>query len=119
MVTRVTRGGGIRGRTTGGYVASILCLAALGACEAQPPPPDPQAALIAKGRDIFFNETIEGAVPNPLEFPSGCKFHPRCPFSTDHCELHEPELLDLGGGHLSACWLTDPSGPMYDPEKVS
>ena len=57
-------------------------------------------------------ETIEGTVPNPLEFPSGCKFHPRCTFATDHCTKHEPELLDLGEGHLSACWLTDPSGPM-------
>ncbi|MCZ6573612.1 MAG: ABC transporter ATP-binding protein [Planctomycetota bacterium] len=64
-------------------------------------------------------QTIEGTVPNPLEFPSGCKFHPRCTFATDHCTKHEPELLDLGEGHLSACWLTDPSGPMYDPEKVS
>jgi oligopeptide/dipeptide ABC transporter ATP-binding protein len=63
-------------------------------------------------------ETIEGTVPNPLEFPSGCKFHTRCPFATEHCKGNEPLLLDVGEGHRAACWLLDPKGPMYDPGKV-
>jgi len=64
-------------------------------------------------------ETIEGTVPNPLEFPSGCKFHNRCHFSTDHCTHNEPGLREIEEGHLAACWLLDPNGPMYDPDKVA
>ena len=62
--------------------------------------------------------TIEGTVPNPLEFPSGCKFNNRCPFVTDHCIEHEPPLRPVTEGHEAACWLLDPDGPMYDPDKV-
>ncbi len=64
-------------------------------------------------------EAIEGNVPSPLEFPRGCKFHTRCPFAAPHCEAHEPPLREVEPGHLAACWLLDPSGPMYDPGKVS
>ena len=63
-------------------------------------------------------ETIEGTVPNPLEFPKGCKFHNRCPFAQDHCIDNEPPLLEVEKNHWAACWLLDPSGPMYDPGKV-
>jgi oligopeptide/dipeptide ABC transporter ATP-binding protein len=64
-------------------------------------------------------ETIEGTVPNPLEFPAGCKFHTRCPFATEHCAANEPALMEVGPGHRAACWLLDPSSPMYDPGSVA
>ena len=64
-------------------------------------------------------ETIEGTVPNPLEFPAGCKFHTRCAFATEHCAEHEPPLREVSEGHDAACWLLDPDGPMYDPGKVT
>jgi len=64
-------------------------------------------------------ETIRGTVPNPLDFPPGCKFNNRCPFSTAHCEEHEPPLIEVGPGHVAACWLHDPDSPMYDPDKVA
>ena len=64
-------------------------------------------------------ETIEGTVPNPLEFPEGCKFNTRCAFSTEHCVAHEPPLKPVGDDHLAACWLLDPDSPMYDPDKVA
>jgi peptide/nickel transport system ATP-binding protein/oligopeptide transport system ATP-binding protein len=63
-------------------------------------------------------ETITGTVPNPLEFPIGCKFHNRCPFAQQHCIDHEPPLREIGPGHEAACWLLDPDGPMYDPDRV-
>ena len=63
-------------------------------------------------------QTIEGTVPNPLEFPAGCKFHNRCPFAQQHCVEREPPLREVSKGHFAACWLLDPSGPMYDPGKV-
>jgi len=51
-------------------------------------------------------ETIPGSVPNPLHFPSGCKFHPRCPIggSLNRCKTHEPTLQEVRPGHWCACW---------------
>ena len=56
-------------------------------------------------------DTIEGEVPNPLEFPSGCKFNPRCPYAFDRCREAEPPITDLGGGHRAACWLIEEGRP--------
>ena len=46
---------------------------------------------------------IPGAVPNPLEFPTGCKFHPRCFKATALCREHEPDLKQFASGHDLAC----------------
>ena len=46
---------------------------------------------------------IEGAVPAPFALPSGCRFHPRCVFAVPECSTTNPELRDLGAGHLAAC----------------
>ncbi|TFG92621.1 MAG: ABC transporter ATP-binding protein [Candidatus Atribacteria bacterium] len=50
---------------------------------------------------------IPGIVPNPLHFPSGCKFNPRCRFMTDRCEKEEPPLFKIEEGHLVKCWNVD------------
>jgi peptide/nickel transport system ATP-binding protein len=47
---------------------------------------------------------IEGQVPNPMAPVDGCRFHPRCPFAFERCRREDPPLLDMGGGHRSACW---------------
>ena len=52
-------------------------------------------------------EVIRGNVPNPLEFPSGCKFWPRCPHATDRCKSEEPVLESVGEHHTAACWRID------------
>jgi oligopeptide/dipeptide ABC transporter ATP-binding protein len=49
--------------------------------------------------------SIEGAVPSPLAYPPGCRFHPRCPLAVDRCRSEMPELEDLGGGRRAACFL--------------
>ncbi len=47
--------------------------------------------------------TIEGMVPSPLKFPTGCKFHPRCPYAQKRCETEEPALVEIGESHTAAC----------------
>ena len=53
--------------------------------------------------------TISGNVPDPLHFPTGCKFHPRCPRGkTDkRCRSVEPELREVQPGRCVACWYAD------------
>jgi oligopeptide/dipeptide ABC transporter ATP-binding protein len=48
---------------------------------------------------------IEGQPPNPLDLPSGCAFHPRCPFAIDKCRAEAPALAPVGDDHLAACWV--------------
>jgi oligopeptide/dipeptide ABC transporter ATP-binding protein len=48
---------------------------------------------------------IQGTVPNPLNFPSGCRFHPRCIRAQDLCALKEPELEEIGAGHKVRCFI--------------
>jgi len=52
---------------------------------------------------------LKGDVPSPLNPPSGCRFHPRCPVAIEICSQKEPPLIDLGGGHLAACHLRTPN----------
>lgn len=49
-------------------------------------------------------DTIEGQVPTPANFPSGCRFHPRCPYATEICEKILPVPVDKGD-HIVACHL--------------
>jgi peptide/nickel transport system ATP-binding protein len=53
------------------------------------------------------------AYPNPIDPPSGCHFHPRCPFATDLCKTRPPRPVGTSVGHVE-CHLHDPDGPMYD-----
>lgn len=48
---------------------------------------------------------LKGEVPSPINPPSGCRFHPRCPKAMDICRRKEPKLLDVGNGHFVACHL--------------
>jgi peptide/nickel transport system ATP-binding protein len=50
-------------------------------------------------------ETIPGAVPNPLDMPGGCSFHPRCSHVMDVCRETLPPLMDISPGHKVRCWL--------------
>ncbi|MBL6454781.1 ABC transporter ATP-binding protein [Belnapia sp. T6] len=50
---------------------------------------------------------VKGEIPSPLNPPSGCHFHPRCPFAFDRCRVERPALKQVGPGHRSACHLND------------
>lgn len=45
---------------------------------------------------------LKGDVPSPVDIPPGCRFHPRCPFTTERCKKEEPPLIKIDG-HLVAC----------------
>ena len=47
---------------------------------------------------------LGGEPPDLLNPPSGCRFHPRCPFATEKCVVEEPPLAEISEGHRVACW---------------
>jgi peptide/nickel transport system ATP-binding protein len=61
------------------------------------PIPDPRESRARK------RTVVAGEPPNPINPPSGCVFHPRCPHATDICRAVEPPLTEYANGHLSAC----------------
>lgn len=65
------------------------------------PAPDPAAKRYG---DLGV---LEGDVPSPIDPPSGCRFHTRCPRRMAECETRSPELRDRGDGQLVACHLYD------------
>jgi peptide/nickel transport system ATP-binding protein len=63
------------------------------------PVPDPDA----KRERII----LRGEVPSPINPPSGCRFHTRCPYVFDRCRVEEPLLRSMGDGHMAACHLEE------------
>jgi len=63
------------------------------------PIPDP---VVEKKRERII---LTGDVPSPINPPSGCHFHTRCPYVMDICKAEEPAFADQGGGHFVACHL--------------
>src|SRR5690606_34996859 len=59
------------------------------------PEPDPE-------RPRARRELI-GEVPSPIDRPTGCPFHPRCPIAQDVCREEEPRLRPMGPDHFAAC----------------
>jgi oligopeptide transport system ATP-binding protein len=68
------------------------------------PIPDP---VIEKRRERII---LTGDVPSPINPPSGCHFHTRCPYVMEVCKQVDPILSDQGGGHFVACHLYPNSG---------
>ena len=65
------------------------------------PIPDP---VVTRARERVI---LEGDIPSPINPPSGCKFHTRCPYATERCSQEVPVFRDHGGGHYAACHLLD------------
>lgn len=51
-----------------------------------------------------FSEGIKGRVPDYINPPSGCRFHPRCNYTLSRCEKEKPPFIDFDGNHGVACW---------------
>jgi peptide/nickel transport system ATP-binding protein len=54
---------------------------------------------------VIHLESIKGSVPDLIDPPSGCRFHPRCPFAMEICRTTKPVLKETGSGHLVHCHL--------------
>ena len=54
--------------------------------------------------------SVPGQVPPATAWPTGCRFHPRCPYAWSRCETEMPGLLDVGPGHRARCWLIQEPG---------
>ena len=65
------------------------------------------ASLPRLGAERDRLRVIPGSVPNPLRFPAGCRFHPRCPIAVERCRSEMPALRDVGGGHLARCFRAE------------
>ena len=50
---------------------------------------------------------VQGEMPSPLQPPSGCHFHPRCPHAMPRCRVEQPLLKEVGAQHFSACHLNE------------
>jgi len=76
-----------------------------------PSPEPPEIGRRAK-RQILAGET-----PSAAAIPTGCRFHPRCPWADragilEKCRTAEPPLFDMGDGHAAACWLAEGGRPL-------
>ncbi|TDE89236.1 ABC transporter ATP-binding protein [Occultella glacieicola] len=67
--------------------------------------PDPDRVGTTSRDDQFADAEALGEPPSLIEPPTGCRFHPRCPFAMSRCAEEEPPRTDLGDGHWSRCWL--------------
>jgi len=91
------------------YASRIVELSDAGSLFAEPLHPYTQGLLKSLPRLGFRGRrlaTIPGMVPDPLHFPTGCKFHPRCPIGSGdrRCRTDEPPLREVGPGRCVACW---------------
>ncbi|MEO6624272.1 MAG: oligopeptide/dipeptide ABC transporter ATP-binding protein, partial [Burkholderiaceae bacterium] len=91
------------------YLGRIVELAPKERIFAQPQHPYTEALMaaapIADPRSRRKRLVIEGDVPSPINPPSGCHFHTRCPYVIPRCKTEYPPLQEIAPGHIVACHL--------------
>ena len=64
------------------------------------------SAALPSHPDLVQEEIVlTGEVPSPINPPSGCRFHPRCPFAMDKCAVETPVYKEVAPGHMTSCHL--------------
>ena len=61
---------------------------------------------------------LEGDIPSPINPPSGCRFHTRCPYAMDICREQMPEFKEYGPDHFCACHLLEQNGSHINPNQT-
>ncbi len=93
------------------YVGKVVEVASTEQLFYSPKMPYTEALLSALPKPDPRNRTrptaLTGDVPSPANPPSGCYFHPRCPYAQDICAVEAPPLRDTGDGHFAACHFSD------------
>jgi oligopeptide/dipeptide ABC transporter ATP-binding protein len=93
------------------YLGRIVEIADKTELFANPNHPYTQALLasvpVANPRARRLTALIDGDVPSPINPPSGCAFHTRCPHVMPRCRIETPGLKEIGAGHRSACFLNE------------
>jgi oligopeptide/dipeptide ABC transporter ATP-binding protein len=91
------------------YLGKIVEMARYNELYTDPKHPYTKALLsaipVSDPKAIKQRIVLKGDVPSPINPPSGCHFHPRCPYRMDACDKDEPPLKDIGTHHLVACYL--------------
>ena len=90
------------------YAGQIVEEAPTEALFAQPAHPYTEGLMAAVPRLDEKRErlaSIPGQVPPATSWPTGCRFHPRCPYAWDKCRSEAPPLMDAAPGHRARCWL--------------
>jgi len=65
------------------------------------------ALLDTDGSTRIEDFQLSGELPDPVDTPTGCRFHPRCPHCTERCRTEEPPLRKSEDGHFVACHLCE------------
>jgi len=71
------------------------------------------AAPIPDPHRKMSHTLLKGDVPSPIDPPSGCRFHTRCPYAEQVCRDHEPDLKEMTSGHMAACHFSGNRPSLY------
>ncbi|MER8583133.1 ATP-binding cassette domain-containing protein [Mesorhizobium sp. M1423] len=105
------------------YLGRIVELAPCEALFARPVHPYTEALIAAAPvpdpTRVRLEAPVEGEVPSPINPPTGCAFHPRCPLAIERCRLDVPPLVPIGDGRVVACHVRAPAAGLLGPSNVS
>jgi oligopeptide/dipeptide ABC transporter ATP-binding protein len=90
------------------YLGSIVEVANVDTIFYDPKHPYTQVllkALPTREKSVDEVKPLPGPIPDPINPPSGCKFHPRCSFTLPICQNTSPKITKMDGGNLVACHL--------------
>jgi oligopeptide/dipeptide ABC transporter ATP-binding protein len=107
------------------YLGKIVEVAERDALYQQPHHPYTQALLAAvpvadpKRAKLHPHVRLRGDVPSPINPPTGCRFHPRCPLAQDICRVEEPPLRLVDSAHVAACHFAEQARQQFDDSILS